>query len=105
MNKGTLSDLFAKHFASHFKSGEMINVNQVRKLTKTRVLWQGNPISGMKTNCNLCMKERVEILKALRMDKLQNTKNVINSSNELYGGCRHKCKFHRHRLCNSSSTD
>ena len=39
------------------------------------------------------------------MDKLQNTKNVINSSNELYGACRHKCKFHRYRLCDSSSTD
>ena len=58
INKEATLDSFAKYFASHLKinGGEVknseedkISVNQVRKLTKTTVLWSKKPISTMKT--------------------------------------------------------
>ena len=78
--------------------------------------WQGagikhyDPISSMKTfgrvNCNLCMMERLEILKAERIDRLKGEGKLINSSNELYGSCRHRTKFHRYHIFkNLISTD
>ena len=87
----------------------MISANQIWKLGKIDILWQGNPISAMKTfgklNCILCMNERLQLLKALKTDKMENTRKLINSSNELYGACRHKTKFHRYQICETSSTD
>ena len=44
------------------------------------------------------MNERLQLPKALKVDKMENTRKLINSSNELYGACRHKTKFHRYRL-------
>ena len=121
VNKGATSDTFAKHFASHFDNGNgkdgekgkrkkgQVNIAQIRKLMKVSILWQGRPISNMKTfgklNCTLCMSERLEILKARRLDKILNTKKMINSSNEIYGACRHKPKFHRFTCSQTSSTD
>ena len=58
-----------------------------------------------KLNCTLCMNERLEILKAKGMDKFLKNKKMINSSNEIYGACRHKPKFHRYALSTPSSTD
>ena len=76
---------------------------------KVSILWQGKPISSMKTfrklNCNLCMNERLQILNASRADKLLKTKKLINSSTEIYGVCRHKPKFHRYALSQRSRTD
>ena len=76
---------------------------------KVSILWQGKPISSMKTfrklNCNLCMNERLQILNASQADKLLKTKKLINSSTEIYGLCRHKPKFHRYALLQKSSTD
>ena len=99
---GKLSDSFAKHFASHFENKKHTSRGDVRKITDVEIIWQGNPMSNVKTfrslNCNLCNKERLEICKAMKMDKKNNSKNLINSVNELCGGCRHKPKFHRH--CN-----
>ena len=104
INKGLVSDSFAKHFASHFKTvskNSQISSGDIRKITKVSILWQGNPISSMKTfgkiNCNLCMMERMEILKAKKLDELNGEHKLINSSKELYGACRHKTKFHRYR--------
>ena len=121
VNKGTTSDTFAKHFASHFDNGNgkdgekgkrkkgQVNIAQIRKLMKVSILWQGRPISNMKTfgklNCTLCMSERLEILKAKRLDKILNSNKMINSSNEIYGACRHKPKFHRFSCSQTSSTD
>ena len=115
VNKGVSSDSFAKHFASHFEKNDnkkkeiLISANQIWKLGKIDILWQGNPISAMKTfgklNCILCMNERLQLLKALKVDKMENTRKLINSSNELYGACRHKTKFHRYQICETSSTD
>ena len=41
-----------------------------------------------KLSCALCMKERIEILKK------RNNKKLINSNDEIYGGCRHRTHFH-----------
>ena len=52
-------------------------------------------IGAMKTstkpNFNLCIQERLTILKKLR-DKLV---TVMNKNPEIYGACRHKTNFHR----------
>ena len=113
INKGLVWDSFAKHFASHFKTvskNSQVSSRDIREITRVNILWQGNPISSMKTfgkiNCNLCMMERLEIIKAMREDKLKDEKMLINSSNEFYGACRHKTKFHRYRTFKKSiSTD
>ena len=106
VNRGIISDSFARHFASHFNKEkgnkrDQINSGDIRKISKISILWQGNPISSMKTfgklNCNLCMMERMEILKAKKLDELNGENKLINSSKELYGACRHKTKFHRYR--------
>ena len=101
------SDSFAKHFASHFKAGQKITTKDVRSKVSMEILWKGNPISYYKSfgkiNCSLCMKERLEIFKALK--EKGNSKKVINSNNELYGACRHKPRFHRYLNYNSSTDD
>ena len=51
-----------------------------------------------KLNCNLCMMERMEILKAKKLDELNGENNLKNALKEIYGACRHKTKFHRYRL-------
>ena len=69
------------------------------------IIWQGNPISCMKTfrqlNCRLCMRERLEILK---MGKKEPRK-LINSRSEIYGACRHKPRFHRYFMNGPTSAD
>ena len=74
----------------------------MRNISDVEIIWQGNPISSVKTfknlNCNLCTRERLEIYKAIKLNKKNNTNFLINSLNEIYGGCRHNPKFHR--ICN-----
>ena len=56
---------------------------------------QINPICSMRTfmkpNCNLCMEERLTILKKIR------DKNVtfMNKNLEIYRACRHKMSVHQ----------
>ena len=106
VNKDEPSDSFAKHFASHFPKGNNISTKDVRSKVTMSILWKGNPISCVKSfgklKCSLCMKERLEILKALGDNS---EKRLINSNNELYGACRHKPKFHRYTTTTNSSTD
>ena len=69
---------------------------------KIEILWQGNPMSCVKTfgtrACKLCSKERSAILKLTRK-----TPNLaINKCNEVYGACRHKPRFHRFNQSHSS---
>jgi hypothetical protein len=107
VNKNFTSDSFATHFASHCGEGVAVNADLVRKMVTMKVLWEGNPISCMKTfgkmSCSLCMKERETIL----MRSLENPKELINSYNEIYGACRHKTRFHRYIMNNTDtpSTD
>ena len=60
-----------------------------------KVVKQLNQIGAMKTftkpDCNLCMEERLTILKKLR-DKCV---TIMNKNSEIYGACRHKMTFHR----------
>ena len=65
---GQKSDSFAAHFAQHFNT--TTPRTDLRKYMTFKVLKQLNPIGEMKTftkpNCNLCMEERLTILKNLR---------------------------------------
>ena len=62
---------------------------------KFKVIKQLNPIGAMKKftkpNCNLCMQERLTILKKLCDKRV----TVMNKNLEIYGACRHKTTFHR----------
>ena len=59
-----------------------------------KVVKQLNTIGAMKTftkpNCNLCMEERLTILKKLRDKRV----TIMNKNSEIYGACRHKTTFH-----------
>ena len=91
--RGEPLDSYVKYFATLFSSKP--KPAQLREAAKFQVLWQGNPISTVKTfgseKCKLCMQERIEILK---MWEDEPTK-LINSCSEIYGACWHKPKFHR----------
>ena len=89
VDDGGPSDTFAKYFVTHFdkcdstnkKSKEdQINANQARRLCKIDNLWEGNPISCMKSfsklNCSLRMNERLQILKAQKSENFSKTKKT-----------------------------
>ena len=44
-----------------------------------------------KPNCNLCMEERLTILKKKHDKRV----TVMNKNLEIYGACWHKATFHR----------
>ena len=92
---GEKSDSYARHFASLVTDGQAPTPATQRKNITCSIIWQGNPISVVKTfgtrNCGLCSRERIEILKQSR----KNPDILINSYNEIYGACRHNPKFHR----------
>ena len=99
------SDSFASRFASLVPRG--IERKEIKKHVKLKVeiLWQGKPLSTVKTfgtrNCKLCAKERLAILKFTR----EQPKQAINKCNEVYGACRHKPRFHRFKTNDKPSTD
>ena len=119
VNKGLSFDSFSKHFSSHFleeREGigklsptKKVTVGDIRALVRTEILWQGNPISCMKTfgttSCCLCMKERILLYQAFKENKELKKLEIINSASELYGACRHKTRFHRFNLSQNPSTD
>ena len=93
--KGRRSDSFAAHFAQLIPPGtETKDVKNHFKYT-VDILWQGNPLSCVKTfgtsACKLCAKERLAILKLTR----STPHLAINRCTEIYGACRHQTKFHR----------
>jgi len=94
IERGKKSDSFASHYASHFPQGKTVTPGEIREIMNFKVLWQGNPISCTKTfgklNCSLCMRERIEILRAQQQDEFK----IINHNNEIFGTCRHNPKFH-----------
>ena len=94
--KGESSDSYAKHYAEVFQNFDKPSPSLQRTGIECKILWQGNPISAVKTfgtpNCILCTKERIAILKQSKKDP----KLLINSCNEIYGACRHKPNFHRY---------
>ena len=56
-------------------------------------------------NCDLCARERIEIHKAMKNDKENDTNFLINSLNEVHGACRHNPKFHRYCSIAPKSVD
>jgi hypothetical protein len=110
VTKGESSDSFANHFCQFIPK---VNDDQKVRVQdhldyQVKILWKGNAISCVKSfgkkSCRLCMKERIEIIKAIYKNKNQ----VINSCNEIYGSCRHNPHFHRYhnqRTTNNASTD
>jgi hypothetical protein len=96
MEKGVHSDSYARHFAGIWPKGAAApSPGMQRDMIKCDILWQGNPISVVKTfgkpTCALCNRERMEIIKLSRSIP----EKMINSCSEIHGACRHKPKFHR----------
>ena len=89
----TKSDSFAAHFVHHFNT--TTSRTDLRKYMEFRVVKQLNLIGAMKTftktYCNLCMQERLSILKKLRDKQV----TVMNKNLEIYGACHRKTTFHR----------
>jgi hypothetical protein len=63
VTKGIKSDSFVSHFTYHCKKGVKPTSDELRKMMKVKIIWQGNVISSFgKLNCFLCMQERIKIL-------------------------------------------
>ena len=111
MEKGVSSDSYAKHFAGLWPRGAPAPApapDMQRNLIQCHILWQGNPISVVKTfgksTCALCNRERMEIVKLNRSIP----DYLINSCSEIHGACRHKPRFHRYhetKITNSSADE
>ena len=103
--KGEASDSYAKHFAEILQNFKNPSPEIQRNGIESKVLWQGNPISAVKTFgspiCVLCNKERLAILKQSR----EKPNLLINSCSEIYGACRHKPRFHRYISARDSTDD
>ena len=93
LKNGHRSDSFAAHFEQHFNTTK--SRTDIRKYITFKVVNQINPIGSMKTftkpNCNLCMEERLTILKNPRKKRV----TVMNKNLEIYRAYRHKTTFHR----------
>ena len=81
------------------------DINNYIKI-KMDILWQGNPLSTVKTFgrrcCKLCARERLEILKF----EAKNPGFGINKHDEVHGTCHHNPKFHRFEpMMTTASTD
>mmetsp|Transcript_11301 Transcript_11301/g.23135 ORF Transcript_11301/g.23135 Transcript_11301/m.23135 type:complete len:260 (-) Transcript_11301:7-786(-) len=102
--QGKSSDTFASHFASLVPKGTVRKeINNFCKM-KIEIVWQGNPISCVKSfgthTCKLCAKERMAVLHSVRNEPSM----AINACTEVYGACRHKPRFHRYEH-SAPSTD
>ena len=90
---GQKSDSFAAHFVHHFNN--TTSRTDLRKCMTFKEINQLNPIGAMKIftkpNCNLCMQERLTIMKELCEKRV----TVMNTNLDIYGACRHKNTFHR----------
>ena len=91
LKNGQKSDSFAAHFVQHFNN--TTSRTDLRKCMTFKVIKQLNPIGAMKTftkpNFNLCMQERLTIVKKLR-DKCV---TVMKTNSDIYGAYWHKTNF------------
>ena len=89
----TKSDSFYAHFEQHFNT--TASYTYLRKYMTFKGVKQINPIGAMKTftkpKCNLCMQERLTILKNLREKRV----TVMNKNSDIYEAFRHKMTVHR----------
>ena len=85
------SKLFAAHFQQHFNS--TTSHTDLRNYMTFKVVKQLNLIGTMKTftktNCSLCMEERLTILKKLCEKRV----TVMIKKLEIYGACQYKTAF------------
>ena len=88
-----ISDSLSDHFEHPFNS--TTSRTGLRKYMTFKVVNHLNPIRAMKTftkpNCNLCMEERLTILKNICDKRV----TIMNKNSEIYGACRHKTTFSR----------
>jgi hypothetical protein len=95
ITKGIKADSFASHFTNHCKTETKPTNDELCRMMKVKIIWQGNAISCMKSfgklNYSLCMHERFEILCTIRQEEWK----IINNCTEIHGACRHKTRFHR----------
>ena len=100
-DNGQNLDSFVDHFEQHFHT--TTSRTDLRKYTAFKVVKQLSPVDAIKTftkpNCNLCMEERLTILKKLREKRV----TIMNKNSEIYGACRHKTCFHRFFLSTDDS--
>ena len=93
LKNGQKPDSFAAHFVQHFN--DTTSHTDLRKCMTFKVIKQINLIGAMKTftkpNCNICIQERLTILKKLR----DNPITVMNKNSEIYCAFRHKTTFHK----------
>ena len=93
LKNGQKSYSFAAHFIQHFNS--TTSRTELSTFMTFKVLKHLNTIGAMKTftkpNCNLCMQDRLTILKMIHDKHV----TVMNKNSEIYGACRHKTCFHR----------
>ena len=108
IKKNKASDSYAEHFAIVHKTNDPTGIPSPatqRDNINSRVIWQGNPMSAVKSfgtnNCLLCNREKLAILKQSLKDKYC----MINSCSEVYGACRHIPRFHRFPERHDPSTD
>jgi hypothetical protein len=109
ITKGIKSDSFTSHFTNHCKKETKATSDELHKMMKVKIVWQGNAMSCMKSfgklNCSLCMRERIQILHTICQEEWK----IINHCNEIYGACWHKMRFCRflkeHANMKNTSTD
>ena len=93
LKNGQKSDSFAAHFKQHFNT--TTSRTYLRKYMTLKVVKQLNPIGAMTTFTkhyfNLCMEERLMILKKIRDKRV----TIMNKNSEIYEACRHNNCFHR----------
>jgi hypothetical protein len=106
MENGVHLDSYAPHFAGVWPRGAAVPTPGMQHdLVKCEIIWQGNPISVVKTfgknTCALCNREQMEIIKISR-----STPNIlINSCSKIHGACRQKPRFHRYHKQDNPSAD
>ena len=87
---------FSAHFEQHFNT--TMSRTDLCKYMTFKVVKQLSPIGAMKTftepTCNLCIEERLTILKKLRDKRV----TIMNKNLEIDGACRHKTCFQRFLL-------
>ena len=93
------TDAFARHFADHIGEDETPSRGLIRPMFTNEILWQGDPVSCTKSfgtlNCTLCMQEKLAILKATKARHPDSGEPLLmNSKQEIYGGCPHRTRFH-----------
>ena len=102
-----MSDLSTNHFLLHFLERQTkVTIGEARGLIDMSIEWQGNPISSNKSfrglSSLLCMHDSSIIPKYSQKDPTQ----IFNASTELYGGIKHKYRFHNHPDdCTALGTD